>query len=187
MLRSAGKKMKEDPLRVYLRKLRHDLWIRGLDEADTLEEIESHLQEAVENGLSRGLSEAEAQEQAMERFGTVKLVVNTFYKERSQVMQNLLLTVALLAGLFSAYVDALPKWDDTGILAGGLLLVSGLLTLLGHRRPWLIALAVGLWIPLHDIYLTHNMSMLLVLLFPFVGAYAGWAVRLGIRKTLNLA
>jgi hypothetical protein len=179
--------MKENPLRVYLRKLRQDLWIRGLNEADTLEEIESHLQESVENGLSRGLSEAEAQEQAMERFGSVKLVVNTFERERSQVMQNILLTVAVLAGLFSTYVDALPKWDDTGILAGGLLLVSGLLTLLGHRRPWLIALAVGLWIPLHDIYLTHDLSMLLVLLFPFVGAYAGWAVRLGIRKTMHLA
>ena len=80
-----------------------------------------------------------------------------------------------------------PRWDDTGILAGSLLLVSGLLTLLGHRRPWLIALAVGLWIPLHDIYLTHDFKMLLVLLFPLAGAYAGGLVRLGIRKTLHLA
>jgi hypothetical protein len=179
--------MKENRLQDYLHKLRHDLWVRGLAGSDTLEEIESHLQETVEQGLRMGLSKADAEKRAIERFGPIKLVVNTFDKERSQVMQNLLLTVALLAGLFSAYVDALPKWDDTGILAGGLLLVSGLLTLLGHRRPWLIALAVGLWIPLHDIYLTHNVSMLLVLLFPLVGAYAGWAVRLGIRKSLNIA
>jgi hypothetical protein len=179
--------MKENPLQVYLRKLRHDLWVRGLAGSDTLEEIESHLQETVEQGLRMGLSKADAEQRAMERFGPVKLVVRTFDKERSQVMQNLLLTVALLAGLFSAYMDALPKWDDTGILAGGLLLVSGLLTLLGHRRPWLIALAVGLWIPLHDIYLSHDLSMLLVLLFPLIGAYAGWAVRLGIRKGLNIA
>jgi hypothetical protein len=28
--------------------------------------------------------------------------------------------------------------------------------------------------------------MLIVLLIPFLGAYAGWAVRLGVRKTLHL-
>ena len=102
-------------------------------------------------------------------------------------MQKILLATGVITGLFLAYIDSLPTWDDTGILVGGLLLVSGLLTLLGHRRPWLIALAVGLWIPLHDIYLSHDFRMLVVLLFPLVGAYAGWAVRLGIRKTLHPA
>lgn len=102
-------------------------------------------------------------------------------------MQSILLTVGILAGLFSAWVDARPNWDDTGILVAGLFLVSGLLTLLGHRRPWLIALAVGLWIPLHDMYLSHDPLMLVVLLIPLVGAYAGWAVRLGVRKTQHLA
>jgi hypothetical protein len=102
------------------------------------------------------------------------------------LMQKILLAVAVLAGLSLAYVDARPTWDDTGILAGSLLLVAGLLTLLGHRRPWLIALAVGIWIPLHDIFLSHDIRMLLVLLFPLVGAYAGWAARLGIRKTFHV-
>jgi len=102
------------------------------------------------------------------------------------MMQNILITVAVLAGLFSAWVDSRPNWDDTGLLVIGLLLVSGLLTLLGHRRPWLIALAVGLWIPLHDVYLSHDLRMLVVLLIPLVGAYAGWTVRLGVRKTLHV-
>lgn len=62
-------------------------------------------------------------------------------------MQSILLAVGVLAGSLSAWVDSRPNWDDTGILVGGLLLVSSLLTLLGHRRPWLIALAVGIWIP----------------------------------------
>jgi len=102
-------------------------------------------------------------------------------------MQKVLLGIGLLAGLLLAYVDALPKWDDTGILVGGLLLASGLLTFLGYRRPWLLALAVGLWIPLHDIYLTHDFRMLLVLIFPFVGAYLGWALHLGLRRILHPA
>ena len=161
--------------------------MRGLADADTLDEIESHLREAVEQGVSRGLSVEQAEQQALERFGSAQLIATAFEKERNSFMQNLLLSAAVLAGLFCAYVDALPRWDDSGILAGCLLLVSGLLTLLGHRRPWLIALAVGLWIPLHDIYLTHDITILLVLLFPLAGAYAGWLVRLGIRKTLHLA
>jgi hypothetical protein len=75
--------------------------------------------------------------------------------------------------------------DDTGMVAGGLLLAGGLLTLLGCRRPWLVGLVVGIWIPLHAIYLGHDFRMLLVLLFPLLGAYAGWLVRLGITKTLH--
>jgi hypothetical protein len=89
--------------------------------------------------------------------------------------------------LFSAYVDSRPNWDDTGILVGGLLLVSSLLTLLGHRRPWLIALAIGIWIPIYEIYLTHDFKMLIILLIPFIGAYGGWLVRLGIQKTFHTA
>src|SRR5215208_78136 len=179
--------MKENQIQTYLRKLEGQLWLRGIADQDDLAEIESHLMEAVERGLAQGLKLEEAESRALERFGSVKLMVATFEKERKDVMQNILVAVAALAGLFSAYVDASPTWDDTGILAGGLLLISGLLTLLGHRKPWLIALAVGLWIPLHDIYLSHDFLMLLVLLFPLVGAYAGWAVRLGIRKTLHPA
>ena len=179
--------MQENRIQAYLQKLERRLWIRGLADKNDLSEIESHLLEAVEQGLDKGLSLEQAQTQALERFGSVKIVVATFEKERKNLMQNILLAAAVLAGLFSAYVDSRPTWDDTGILAGGLLIVSGLLTLLGHRKPWLIALAVGIWIPLHDIYLSHDFRMLLVLLFPLVGAYGGWLVRLGIRKTLHPA
>jgi hypothetical protein len=179
--------MEENRIQAYLRKLERHLWVRGLADQNDLAEIESHLHEAVEQGLGQGLNREEAETKAIQRFGSVKVVVSTFEKERKNVMQNILLAVAVLAGLFSAYVDSRPTWDDTGILAGGLLIISGLLTLLGHRKPWLIALAVGIWIPLHDIYLSHDLRMLLVLLFPLVGAYGGWLVRLGIRKTLHPA
>jgi hypothetical protein len=182
-----GFEMKVDRIQTYLRTLEHELWLRGLADQNDLAEIESHLLEAVEQGLGQGLSLEDAETHALERFGSVRIVVSTFEKQRKDGMQSVLLAIAVLAGLFSAYVDSRPTWDDTGILAGGLLIVSGLLTLLGHRRPWLIALAVGIWIPLHDIYLSHDVRMLLVLLFPLVGAYGGWLVRMGIRKTLHPA
>ena len=179
--------MKENQVQAYLRKLQRHLWARGLADQNDLAEIESHLREAVEREMSQGLSLEEAETRAIQRFGSVKVVASMFEKEMKNMIQNILLAVAVLAGLFSAYVDSRPTWDDTGILAGGLLIISGLLTLLGHRKPWLIALAIGMWIPLHDIYLSHDLRMLLVLLFPLIGAYAGWLVRLGIRKTLHPA
>jgi hypothetical protein len=171
----------------YLASLERRLWLRGLSEPGSMAEIESHLLESVEQGVGRGLSREAAEQQAIERFGPVNLVASRFEKERMDPMQTILLVIAVLAGWFAAYVDSRPSWDDTGVLAGGLLLVSGLLTLLGYRRPWLIALAVGVWIPLHDIYLSHDFRMLIVLLIPLVGAYGGWAVRLGLRKTLDTA
>lgn len=178
-----GFEMKENRIQTYLYKLQRHLWVRGLADTETLAEIESHLLESVEANLDRGMSTDEAERQALERFGSAKIVAAMFEKERKDVMQSILLAVAVLAGLFSAYVDSRPTWDDTGILAGGLLLVSGLLTLLGHRKPWLIALAVGIWIPIHDIYLSHDFRLLLILLIPLIGAYGGWILRLAIRKT----
>jgi hypothetical protein len=186
--------MKEDRIQTYLRKLGRSLWIRGLANQDDLAEIESHLRETVERGIEKGLSPEEAEHRALERFGTVKHVVSAFEKERLDLVQKLLLAVAVLTGLFIAFVDSRPGWDDTGITAGAMLLSSGLLTLLGYRRPWLIALAIGLWTPLYETYLSHNFRFpgvilfpLFVLLIPTIGAYAGWAVRLGIRKTLHPA
>jgi hypothetical protein len=171
----------------YLRALKRQLWLRGVFDPEALTEAESHLLEAVEAGIRHGLNEDESERQALERFGSVKVVSLAFEKERNNLMQNLLLGIAVLAGLFSAYVDSRPTWDDTGILVAGLLLVSGLLTLLGYRRPWLIALAVGIWIPVYEIFTTHDFMMLVILLIPLIGAYGGWLVRLGIQKTFHPA
>jgi len=171
----------------YLRALKRQLWLRGVFNSDALEEIESHLLETVETGVRHGLSMEESERQSLERFGSVKVVSLAFERERNNLMQNLLLGIAVLAGLFSAYIDSRPTWDDTGILVGGMLLVSGLLTLLGHRRPSLIGLAIGIWIPLYEIYKSHDFMMLVILLIPLIGAYGGWLVRLGIQKTFHPA
>ena len=102
-------------------------------------------------------------------------------------MQKILIAIAIMAGLFFVYVDSRPTWDDTGILAGAILLTCGLIVVVGYQRPWLLALAVGAWIPLRGILVTHNYASLLALVIAFVGAYAGWAFRLGIRKKFHSA
>jgi len=182
------------PIQSYLHALKRQLWLRGVFDSDVLAEVESHLLESVEAGLRQGLGAHEAEQQALERFGSAKLVARMFEKERRDGMQKMLFALAVLMGILIAFVDSRPTWDDTGITAGMMLLSSGLFTLLGHRCPWLIALAVGLWTPLYETYLSGNFRLpgmillpLFILLITFVGAYAGWAVRLGIRKTFHVA
>lgn len=186
--------MAENQIRAYLRALKHQFWLYGITDPESLAEMESHLLESVESGLRQGLNVQEAEKKALDQFGPVKVIVRSFERERKNNMQKILLVLASLMGLFIAYIDSRPTWDDTGITAGTMLLGSGLLTLLGYRRPWLIGLAIGLWTPLYETFLSRNFNFpevilfpLLVLLISFAGAYMGWAVRLGIRKTFNLA
>jgi hypothetical protein len=87
------------------------------------------------------------------------------------------LTTALMLGLLIAWVDSRPTWDDTGISVGALLIVTGLLGLVAPERAWLWALAVGFWIPAYGIIAHANYGLLLVLVIPFVGAYAGALLR----------
>jgi hypothetical protein len=82
-----------------------------------------------------------------------------------------------LCGLAAAYVDSRPTWDDTGVEVGAILLVSGLIALLGFKRPWLLALLVGVWIPLYGLVVSHSPASLIALVIAFLGAYAGWALR----------
>lgn len=176
--------MKKSAVHVYLDTLKRELWLRELSNPEILAEIESHLLEAVENGRQQGLSQEAAEQAALERFGSVKIVSATFASERIQPMQKILLGTAILAGLFLAYIDSRPTWDDTGILVAAILFTSGLIALLGYKRPWLLALAIGAWIPLHGILVGHNPGSIIAIIIAFIGAYLGWVVRTAIRKTI---
>lgn len=82
--------------------------------------------------------------------------------------------VACALGIAIAWIDAQPNWDDAGISAFMVLLVSLLAGYIAKRKPWLIALAVGIWIPMYGIISTQNFGSLLALLPGFIGAYTGW-------------
>ena len=81
---------------------------------------------------------------------------------------------ACVFGIGIAWIDAQPSWDDSGISAFMILLVSMLAAYMAKRKPWLIALAVGVWIPIYGIIFTQNFGSLLALLPGLIGAYTGW-------------
>jgi hypothetical protein len=101
--------------------------------------------------------------------------------------QKVILVVALVLGLPLAFIDSRPNWDDTGIIAFAILISGGVIGLLIQRHPWLLALALGVWIPLWGVIITHNFGSLLALALAFAGVYAGWACHLVIKKTRSQA
>ncbi len=108
-----------------------------------------------------------------------------------------LLALAVCVGIAVAYMGSRPHFDDAGIQAGLLLISAGALGAIGPDRPWLWALAVGIWtpvagwlvasppdprskpLPLPGDMLTDSalaqalVGGAIILLFPLVGAYAG--------------
>jgi hypothetical protein len=91
-------------------------------------------------------------------------------------MGPLLVVLAVSVGVAIAYVDSRPTWDDTGITAVAITVMSFHFAALSPVRPWLWALAVGLWVPTLGIA-TGNYGSTVALVFAFVGAYAGALAR----------
>jgi hypothetical protein len=81
----------------------------------------------------------------------------------------------LIAGICIGWMDTRPHWDDTGITAGALLMVSAGAALLGVR-PWLAAgLTVG---PLLLLELSGGgWGLILAPVFALAGAYGGSIAR----------
>jgi hypothetical protein len=86
-----------------------------------------------------------------------------------------LLAVAL--GIAIAWIDSRPNWDDAGISAFLLVLSAAVCGFLASEKPWIIALAVAVWIPIYGILATQNLGSLLALLPGFFGAYVGYLIR----------
>jgi hypothetical protein len=92
-------------------------------------------------------------------------------------MQKLLILIAIIIGHTFAYIDSRPNFDDAGLLAFAIAITCAIIAFLYPRRPWVWALAVGIWIPLHTIIHGGGMGSLLALGFAFAGAYLGAGLR----------
>ena len=165
----------------YLSCLAAELRKQGVFAARFMEETRGHLTDAAAAAQQRGLALDAAQQEAVQRFGDPKTVARRFAAEKNRTLHWILLAAAVTLGLAIAWVDSRPHWDDAGITAGLLLLSAGFLGFIGPRRPWLWALAIGFWIPLHAVLHAPTPANLLgspvILAFPMAGAYLGMAAR----------
>lgn len=84
--------------------------------------------------------------------------------------------LALGSGLTIAFVDSRPGWDDTGITAAALVASAALAAIVAGRRPWLIALLVGLPTPLLEVPRTGQPAAFIALAVAAFGAAAGFLV-----------
>jgi len=91
--------------------------------------------------------------------------------------------LSIIGGMAIAWIDSQPNWDDSGITAAMLYVVSALAGLFSPRTPWLWGLFVGLWIPVAVINRTGDPRALLVLIISFGGAYSGSLIRKMIKST----
>jgi formate hydrogenlyase subunit 3/multisubunit Na+/H+ antiporter MnhD subunit len=85
-----------------------------------------------------------------------------------------LLACSISLGILIAWIDSRPNWDDTGVTAAMILVVTVVVSYFFPQRPFIWALAVSIWIPLLGIISSSNYGSLMALLFGFVGAYLGW-------------
>jgi hypothetical protein len=92
-------------------------------------------------------------------------------------IEKLLVLIAIIIGHLFVYVDGRPNFDDTGVLAVSIAIVCAILAYLYPRRPWIWALAVGIWIPLHNAIHSGNFGSILALVFALAGAYLGAVIR----------
>lgn len=89
----------------------------------------------------------------------------------------LILIIAVLFGLLMAWIDTRPNWDDTGVEIFLILVGTGVLGFLAKQKPWLIALATGISIPLYGIIIHQSFGGIIALVPAFVGAYTGYLIR----------
>jgi hypothetical protein len=92
------------------------------------------------------------------------------------VKDAIAIVLALVVGVFLASYDL--RTDDTGIEVGLLLIVSVTLAAVAPKRWWLIALCVGLPIPIVEIALAHSAlpGGVIAPALTIVGALIGFAV-----------
>jgi hypothetical protein len=100
-----------------------------------------------------------------------------FNLRKIQIKFVVVLVIAIVSGIAIAWVDTRPHWNDTGITVSLLALVSLVCGYFASKKPLLVALAVGLWVPVFNIVLTGNFSVSAVLVFTFAGAYAGYFIK----------
>jgi len=96
------------------------------------------------------------------------------------------LFAAFAAGLWLVGVEANPRFDDMGILAGLIVLTSGALSAIRPRAALIVGALVGLPIPVVEAIRFDNYAALAALGFALAGAFAGAYVGIVLRRSVQV-
>jgi hypothetical protein len=88
-----------------------------------------------------------------------------------------LVVLASGLGLALAQVDVRTTWDDAGVTAGVLVILSVTFSALFPGPPWIWAIAIGAWVPILNIVTSRNFGALMALPIALAAAYIGRALR----------
>jgi hypothetical protein len=104
----------------------------------------------------------------------------------SNAITAVVLLAALMAGLWLVSIDANPRFDDMGILAGVIVLIAGALSAIRPRAALIIAALVGLPVPVVEVIRSDNYAALAALAFALGGAFAGAYVGIVVRRSVQV-
>ncbi len=85
----------------------------------------------------------------------------------------LLLVIGAVLGALIGWIDSSPNWNDAGITAAALIVVSGSLGFVKPNRAWLFAIVVGIWVPIFNFLRHHDLNSWMVIMIAIAGAYIG--------------
>jgi hypothetical protein len=172
--------MTSPQLEEYLSRLERELRRRGLADARILDEARGHLVDAIEHALQNGLARDAAEREAFARFGAPEIVAAHFAAERHRARNRLLFIAASTVGLVVAYMGSQSTGVEAAFATVSMMVFAAAFGMIAPDQPWRWALAIGIWTPIEAVArasFRDGLEMLLVLIFPLSGAYAGVALR----------
>jgi hypothetical protein len=86
---------------------------------------------------------------------------------------RILFIIAIVLGMMIGFIDSRPHWDDAGITAGMILIVTACLGFVMPKCAWVWAISVGIWIPIWKIFPIQDYSSIIAIPIAFDGAYIG--------------
>jgi hypothetical protein len=164
-------------IEAYLAKLERGMLRRGGAAVNSVDELRDHLMQEAHAAERRGDDPAAAIAAAIERFGPAGTLARDFVRASDDAIQRMLAPIAIACGVAIAWIDTRPHWDDSGVTAGLLLLSGAVLGAFAARRVWLLALCIGVWLPLYYFATNHRFDTFFILGFPLAGAYVGHGMR----------
>jgi hypothetical protein len=140
-----------EPIEDYLAQLARELHRRGARDARLIDEARDHLADDIERRVEQGLAGADAQREAIARFGQPEIVAKAAVSERYRAPDGIALALAALVGIAVATVDVWTRGRHQLAVAGVLTVAAAMFGAIAPRHPWRWAIALWMWLPIYGV------------------------------------